>query len=40
MRRNTRRSIALAPTQVGDGWVLSMAFSVTGGTTEPLEVAE
>ena len=31
---------ALAPTQVGDGWVLSMAFSVTGGTTEPLEVAE
>jgi acetoacetate decarboxylase len=27
----------LAPTRVGDGWVLSMAFSVTGGTTEPIE---
>ncbi len=26
----------LAPTAVGDGWVLSMAFSVTGGTVEPL----
>jgi hypothetical protein len=27
---------ALAPTAVGDGWVLSMAFSVTGGTAIPL----
>jgi acetoacetate decarboxylase len=27
----------LAPTSVGDGWVLSMAFSVTGGTTAPIE---
>lgn len=26
----------LAPTEVGDGWVLSLAFSVTGGTTIPL----
>jgi acetoacetate decarboxylase len=27
---------ALAPTAVGDGWVMSMAFSVTGGTSIPL----
>lgn len=27
---------ALQPTSVGDGWVLSLAFSVTGGTTTPL----
>ncbi len=27
---------ALSPVSVGDGWVLSMAFSVTGGSTEPL----
>ena len=27
----------LAPTAVGDGWVLSMAFSVTGGTAAPIE---
>jgi acetoacetate decarboxylase len=26
----------LAPTAVGDGWVLSMAFSVTGGSATPL----
>jgi len=26
----------LAPTVVGDGWVMSMAFSVTGGTSIPL----
>jgi acetoacetate decarboxylase len=26
----------LAPVEVGDGWVMAMAFSVTGGTTEPL----
>jgi acetoacetate decarboxylase len=26
----------LAPVSTGDGWVLSMAFSVTGGTVEPL----
>lgn len=27
---------ALAPSRVGDGWVLSMAFSVVGGSVMPL----
>jgi len=27
----------LAPVSVGDGWVLSMAFSVTGGSVEPID---
>jgi len=31
---------ALAPTAVGDGWVLSMAFSVTGGSVVPLDSAQ
>lgn len=26
----------LAPIAVGDGWVMSMAFSVTGGSVEPI----
>lgn len=26
----------LAPVTIGDGWVMSMAFSVTGGTSEPI----
>jgi len=30
---------ALAPTAVSDGWVLSMAFSVTGGSVVPLDSA-